>query len=377
MIIHHECRHLRGDIPCRPHKEHGVHCDGCKYFDKIEFKILIIKLDAVGDVLRTTCILPGLKERHLNSHITWLTMEESLPLFNNNNLVDKVLDYSAESFLQIQSDHYDLVINPDAAPKSAMLAEAAIGAKKVGFGYNEKGYVYPFSKEAEKWFEMGLFDDIKRTNTHTYQQIILDMISLVPSTYKIILKLSEDEKRAAKEFADKNEIKKNELKIGLNTGAGGRWELKKWTVEGFSRLIEMISEGLPDTKIFLYGGPEEKERNTFLRDKFLRTVVDMGNDNSLREFISLIDICDLLVTGDTMALHIAVALNKNVVALFGPTSCAEIDLYSQGKKVYADMDCLCCYKQTCDISPNCMELITPEMVFNAIKEMGGANLTQP
>ncbi len=365
--INFDCRHFRGDIPCKPHKEHGVHCEGCVYYDKIEFKILIIKLDAVGDVLRTTCILQGLKEKYRNSHITWLTKRQSLPIFENNDLVDAVIDYSAESFLQIQSEHYDMVINPDAAPKSARLAQAARGDVKIGFGYHEKGHVYPFNKEAQRWFEMGLFDDIKKANTSTYQQIILDMIGLSPSSHEIILKLSDDETKFAEAFAGKNNIGKNDLKIGLNTGAGGRWEFKKWTVEGFSGLIEMINKELPKAKILLYGGPEERDRNTYLSNKYPGKVIITGCDNSLREFMSLMSICDILVTGDTMALHIALALRKKVAALLGPTSHTEIDLYGRGEAIRADIKCLCCYKQTCDVSPNCMELITSEMVFNCIR----------
>jgi heptosyltransferase-2 len=130
----------------------------------------------------------------------------------------------------------------------------------------------------------------------------------------------------------------------------------------------MIDKSLPEAKILLYGGPEEIERNKYLSEKY-PDVVDTGCENSLREFIALIDVCDLLVTGDTMALHIAAGLKKKVVALFGPTSHAEIELYGRGRKVYAQSDCLCCYKRNCDVSPNCMELITSEMVLNAIKEL--------
>jgi heptosyltransferase-2 len=369
MIIHQDCRHFRGDVPCTPHKDRGVHCDECEYYDKIEFKILIIKLDAAGDVLRTTCILQGLKEKYPGSHITWLTRRESLPLFENNDMVDEVIDYSAESFLKIQSEYYNLIINTDAASKSAILAEAADGDRKIGFGYHKRGYVYPFNEEAQGWFEMGLFDDIKKANTLSYQRIILNMLNVEPFSYEIVLTLSDEENKFAQEFADKNDIKKGELKIGLNTGAGGRWELKKWSVKGFSSLTEMIIRDLPEAKILLYGGPEEKKRNRYLSDKYKDAVINTGCDNSLRNFMSLIDLCDILVTGDTMALHIATALNKKVVALFGPTSHAEIDLYGRGEKLYSDIDCLCCYKQVCNISTNCMESIPPEMVFTSIKDL--------
>ncbi len=99
------------------------------------------------------------------------------------------------------------------------------------------------------------------------------------------------------------------------------------------------------------------------------SLIDTGCHNTLREFGALLDLCDILVTGDTLALHIGVALKKKVIALFGPTSYEEIDLYDRGNKVYADIDCLCCYRPTCDISPSCMEMITPQQVFGAVKDI--------
>ena len=51
-------------------------------------------------------------------------------------------------------------------------------------------------------------------------------------------------------------------------------------------------------------------------------VIDAGCDNSLMDFAALIGLCDILVTSDSLALHIGVALKKYVVTLFGPTSWA-------------------------------------------------------
>jgi ADP-heptose:LPS heptosyltransferase len=69
-----------------------------------------------------------------------------------------------------------------------------------------------------------------------------------------------------------------------------------------------------------------------------------------------------------MALHIAVALAKPVVALFGPTSAAEIELYGQGEKIQPPgLDCLVCYLSRCDKSPYCQELIDPERVASAVE----------
>jgi heptosyltransferase-2 len=60
-----------------------------------------------------------------------------------------------------------------------------------------------------------------------------------------------------------------------------------------------------------------------------------------------------------------------MVVLLGPTSEAEVDLYELGKKITAEMNCLCCYRQTCDKHPNCMESISVDTVFQAVKEQIG------
>ena len=57
-----------------------------------------------------------------------------------------------------------------------------------------------------------------------------------------------------------------------------------------------------------------------------------------------------------------------VVALFGPTSVSEIDLYGLGRKMTADLDCLCCYREDCEEQPNCMESIDPETVADAVAQ---------
>ena len=59
-----DCRNFYGNQPCDYHKKLGIKCDNCNFYAPIGFKILIIKLDAVGDVLRTTSILPPLKHKY-------------------------------------------------------------------------------------------------------------------------------------------------------------------------------------------------------------------------------------------------------------------------------------------------------------------------
>jgi heptosyltransferase-2 len=90
------CRQFRGDLPCSPHKQHGVHCveqDGsdCKYYDPVGPRILIIKLGALGDVIRTTPLLLRLKKNEPSAEIWWLTLApDILP-----KGIDVILPYTA------------------------------------------------------------------------------------------------------------------------------------------------------------------------------------------------------------------------------------------------------------------------------------------
>ena len=77
-IYHSDCLHFKGDLPCAPHKENGYHCKNCPAYEQISKRILIIKLGAIGDVIRTTPLISTYKKRYPNCKITWLTMTPAI-----------------------------------------------------------------------------------------------------------------------------------------------------------------------------------------------------------------------------------------------------------------------------------------------------------
>ncbi len=367
-LVRSDCRYFLGDRPCKYHKEEGVKCSDCKYYDPIKMRILIIKLGAMGDVLRTTPILEALKRRYKRSQITWVVDEGSKELLVNNPYLDGILPYGPEALSHLLVEEFDLVINLDSLPRSSCLASLAKGKKKLGFGLDKRGSVFPFNKEAEEWFRMGIDDDLKRKNRKTYQEIIFKIAGLRFKKEEPVINLRERETDFANKFTKEHNLGGKKI-IGLVTGAGGRWELKKWTIEGYLRLIKKIDKEIKDTRILLFGEREEIRRNREIMERSKAPLNNTGHKNTIREFLSLLNLCDLVITGDTLAMHAAVALKKKVVVLFGPTSSSEVELYGRGKKIVPDMDCLCCYKVTCDKHPNCMESISPEIVFQAVKDL--------
>lgn len=78
MEIKADCLHFLGDRPCEPHKREGVHCDDCPHYEPVDKRILIIKLGAMGDVIRTTPLIRKLREVWPKAEISWLTYHPEL-----------------------------------------------------------------------------------------------------------------------------------------------------------------------------------------------------------------------------------------------------------------------------------------------------------
>ncbi len=351
-------------------------CGTCPEYDPAGTRIAIVKLAAAGDVLRTTSFLPSLVRRHEGARIRWLTLAPTAPLLEGLPELWTVDRTSGEALpVGLSMTPQDLVICPDADLGSVALAMGIPlrpGGRRLGFILDGDGEVRPLGEAAERWFAMGLSDRLKKANDRTYQDLvgaIFELPTPIEDRPGLVLRPSE---RAAAEtwFADAAGGIEAKGLIGLNTGAGGRWPQKRWTLDGQCTLIEKLcARGY---RVLLLGGPDEGERHRKLKARIAdgpghRLCLDAGTDNSLRDFAARLSLCDALVTGDTLALHLATALGIPVVALFGPTSHAEIELYGRGTKLYAaDLDCLGCYS-ACDRDPDCQESIPPERVLEALE----------
>jgi heptosyltransferase-2 len=359
-----DCRFFLGDRPCIWHKTEGAVCT-CERYDRIRGHVLIVKLDAMGDVLRTTCLLPGIAHAHPGAAITWLTRPESVPLIKGNPYVAETITYGPDAHVHLLSREFDRVINLDAGKISAGLAALARAPRKDGFVLHRDGYVVPTNPAARAWLATGIDDQLKRRGRRTYQSWMKDIIdaSGVPDRY--VLELSGAERENGRRQLAELGIDFERPIVGLNTGAGGRWELKQWREEGFIGLVQRLARER-DVQFVLLGGPGERERNARLQAKAGVPLIDPGCENPVRHFAALTGACDVVVTGDTLAMHIALALGRRTVVLFGPTSAPEIELYDLGEKVIPDMSCLSCYKTSCDFVPNCMDLISVDMVAAAV-----------
>lgn len=356
--------HFKGDKPCR----FKVLCDGCPHYTPFPTRILVIKCRAQGDVLRTTALLPGLKRRYPDSHISWVVDAESIELLKNNPLIDRVLPYTWVKWLQLEVERFDVLICLDKEAESIALASRVRAESRLGFGMNEYGGLITFNPGAEYAAQLGVDDELKfRKNRKTYQRIIYETAEIPFQDDGYVFRLDDVNRQPAEDYFRTEQIDRSKPAVGFNTGAGVKFETKQWPPDHYVELARLLKLER-DANIFLLGGRRETALNRGLEERIGSRVYNTGNHHSLLDFSGFLEAMDVIITSDTLGMHLALALGKKVVALFGPTCPQEIEMYGQGVKLFAETDCSPCYRQTCE-TMDCMRRISPSQVLAAVKEI--------
>ena len=330
--VAYDCRYYLGDRPCIWHKKRGYLCI-CDQYLPLKGNLLIIKLDAMGDVLRTTCLLPAIGRVWPGMRVTWITRAESIQLLANNQYITEILPYGPDAIVHLAAREFEKVLNLDAGRISATLASMAKANEKIGYILSDEGFVIGTNPAAEDWLKMGIFDDIKKANQRTYQEIMCSIAGLPTDGIQYVLELTEGEIESGRQHLQRLGVDPGKKIIGIHTGGGGRWLQKQWIEERFIELIVHLNRELGQSGvILLLGGPEEKEQNKRILSKVERLVINVGCDNTVRHLAALIRSCSVVLSGDSLPMHIALAMRRRVVVLFGPTSHSEIELFDQGEK---------------------------------------------
>jgi len=346
-IVHDDCRYFEGHIPCHFHKEEGVHCDGCPHYDPVKERILIIKLGALGDVIRTTPILEALKADHPAAQIFWLTLiPEILP-----DTVDKKLPFNMASILYLEQVPFDLVINLDKDVEACALAARLQADRVLGF-ILKNGVPAPADRSAREKFVTGLFDDLAQQNTKSYPVELFEICG-----YQF------DGQRYNIQAADGTydwDLPKGNPVVGLNTGCGTRWTTRNWPDAHWAELARrLLADGYG---VVLLGGPDEDHKNLRLQAE---TGAWYRGTYPLDQFADLVNQTALVVTVVTMTLHLAIALGKKVVLFNNIFNASEFEMYGLGP-ILEPPNCTCFYAQSCEL--NCMAELKVDAVYQAVIE---------
>ena len=368
--LYSDCLNFPLDKPCKYQKDENMTCGKCPHYSSVSkkdssiTKILIIKLGAMGDVLRTTFVLEGLKEKYKNIQIDWLVDKRNSEVLQGNPYINNIAVNDSKVFDFLTSHKYDFAVNLDLSPESLSFTALSLADNKIGYTLDDKRNIKTSNAFAAEWLLTSAYDDLKKANTKTYQHWMAKISEIKDVPYEIIVPISKEARSKALAFKSGVNISKGKV-IGINPGAGKRWKMKKWNVEKYVELIKILSA--KGHTVLLLGGKDDEEEIKEILSHKIPGVFSTGTDNLVQEFFAMIDLCDIIVCGDTMAMHAGLGLKKNIVALFGPTSSNEIELYSRGEKITAE-GCNCCYRPECLHDVSCMDKIKVETVLKAVEK---------
>ena len=344
-------------------------------------RIAVLKVGALGDVLRTTALLPGFRRLYPGLDLTWVTSAQALPLLEGNPLVQRTVDYREPGPREWAGLNYDWVISLDDDVEVCRLA-SKLSCRRLSGSYADGAGELRYTSDLEEWFGMGRLrrpedggleraNQLKRINTDDYGSILYRGLGLPLPVEPPALTVPEEDKARVRDWIRANNLAARTL-IGLNTGAGDRWKYKSWGIDQTVELARQLSHR-PGTAAVVLGGEAERSRNQEIAARAGSPgVIAAPCDLSLLSFAALIGNLAVLVTSDSLAMHIGIALERPVVAFFGPTSSSEINLFGRGEKIATQLECRCCYLPDCDVRPHCMQSISVERMSAAVLHSIGA-----
>lgn len=284
----------------------------------------ISKVTSLGDVLRTTVILHAFRD----DQVTWLVDEAAYPLLENNPLIHRILPFDLTSVLQLQRERYDTIVNLEKVPGVCALADSINAWRRYGFRFDEQTGDAQAYDGCERVFRLCHDETLKKTHKVSWQESLLQVVDAAWEGQEYILGYTP---RTTEQYD-----------VGINWAVGSKWPNKGWPAGHWERLKELL-------------------------DGEYTYSMQQGMDN-LELYMDWINSCRLLVTNDSLGLHIALALRKKVVVLYGPTNPNETYFYGRGELLYpeVDYDCIPCLGPVCRQAECCMTFIPPAEVKRRI-----------
>lgn len=340
-------------------------------------EILIVKLAALGDVLRTTSLLKPLHRRYPDCRIWWLTGPEARPLLERNPWLYRIV-LTSEADRTLSKRKFDLVLSLEENSQTAALAKRLCSGEFIGVRL-ENGKL-GYTESSVSYYGMSLLnsdpdgnhktaDALKVMNRRTYAELWLEILGLpVPkrgADLRPILALDIKDRAAARRLAKQHGLR-NGRPIGFNPGAGSRWPSKQISVARSAEILDALYKEFK-RPLILFGGKDETRRNRAIIKRAKSPVIDAGTGHGLREFAGLIDLCGLVIATDSLAFHIATALGKPALVLVGPTSAAELDVFGRGKILAPAEGCSCFYRPKCRYETSCLDRLP---IADILREAG-------
>lgn len=344
-------------------------------------KILVIRLGAIGDVIRTMPVLEQLRKKYPNSKIDWLVEDrasnilQDSPLLNEIIIVPrkqlniclkekkyfKLISILYKLIKYIRNKKYLIVYDFHGILKSGMFS--FFSGAKVRIGFSKK-----YSKECNHFFNNKYYSPASQCVTRIEKNFSLLGIKIDP-TYNLNwnIYISAEDKKYIENYLKENKIEHKKI-IGVNPFVSAAGRYKEWFLDSYAKLINLIKTHYPDLEVILTYGPGEEKKMCYIIDKSEVNILP-APQTTMKQLAYLISKFDLLITGDTGPMHLAEAMNTNIAAIFGPSD-VNINRPFSGNNIviYQDSGCNPCRNKKCK-HLKCLEILTPEYVFQKIKRI--------
>ncbi len=337
-------------------------------------KILVIQTAFLGDAVLTTPLLGALHERFPKSRLSVLCTPEILEVFERHPAVsetilfdkrgkDRSLSARLSLIRRLKTSRYDLAIIPHRSVTSALLARLSGIPRRVGF-----------SASQGRWFLTDVVPFQWGVHDVDRNLALLKVFGVQNPNGELWLKPEPESVERIHSKLQKAGVKPSDKLVGINPGSV--WATKRWMPEGFAAVADRLIREL-GAKVVFIGGPKDKETMQRITSLMKEQPINWVGETTLKELIATISRCQTFLTNDSGPLHMAVASRVPTVALFGPTT-KELGFFPYGtghRVIEKELPCRPCGLHGADQCPlghfQCMKLITPEEVFEAVKEKLG------
>lgn len=339
--------------------------------------ILIVKLSAIGDVIHTLPSLSALRKLYPKANITWVVEEDSSDIIKDHPYLSRVIVSRRKRWMaDLKSPHragrtireikafirtlrdrsYDLVIDFHGLFKSSLIVLLSGGKRKLGYDSMQELSGLFLSEK--------IHENMKKHAVDRY----LDFVSHLGfdvGEKEFLIPVQEENRNRVKNLLTINKIERKDRFVAVNPVAF--WETKLWEADKFARLCDKITKDLKAKVIFT--GNRSDGMIEHIQSLMSNPSVNLGGQTTLRDLAHLYKLSPVVITTDSGPMHISAAVGTPVVALFGPTDPLRTGPYGRGNVVIRkEMSCSPCFLKKCG-SRKCMEEITVERVFQAVKDI--------
>lgn len=346
---------------------------------KDEKQILVIKLGAMGDLILSTPSLRMIRKRFPKSKIVLLVDKKWASVLSACPYVDQLILANREKLSKIgyllkiakklRTIGFDCSVDLQNSKWTHLLALLAGIPERFGFSRGALGFLLnrpdrSFAASAppvEHQFRILSKLGVREMEDH------LELWPDLQAENKIAFVLEE-----LKADPDRK-------KVGFVLGSSPLWPSKRWPLEYYEALALKITKEL-GAQVVLIGSKEDAQYAAGYFEESAEAILNfMGKTNTV-ELLALIKKIDVLVTGDTAPLHIAAALHKKIVALFGPTDSRRHMPPAAGASVLSkSLECQPCYQGHCKNTEDraCLRHISVREVFESVKRQLQAIAQKP